>query len=80
MGSNLLQYPGKDSGEYPPRHKIGYYDVNQALERRYQEHQNQWAWQHKVAAIGNWLAGLEQRLFHWPLHPKLTPVHRHHHR
>lgn len=82
MNSHMLQNPGRDSGEYPPRHRIGYYDVERAWERRYQQHQDQLVWQHQISAIGNWLLGLEQKLFHFPAHahPKLAHAHRPHRR
>ncbi len=80
MTSKRLQYQGRDSGEYPPRYEdIGYYDVDQALERRYQQRQAGLAWQHRMEAFGNWLVSV----FHLPAahpHPKLAHAHRTHHR
>jgi type II secretory pathway component PulJ len=82
MKKHVLQYPGRDTGEYPPRYEIGYYDVEKSLESRYQRRQALSAWRDKLLASGDWLARLEQ-LFHLhPIrpHPKPVMIHRRHHR
>ena len=77
MNNNLLQYPGKDTGEFPPRYANGYYDVEQALERRYQQRLTLRKWQTKLSEIGKWLATVEQHLIHKPYtltHAPVRPV------
>ena len=73
MNNNLLQYPGKDTGEYPPRYENGYYDVEQALEIRYQLRHTMLKWREKISEIGKWLAAFEQRIIHKPY--TLTHAH-----
>ena len=73
MNNNLLQYPGKDSGEYPPRYKTGYYDVEKSLEHRYQQHITLLRWRAKLSEFGSWLAALEKHLIHKPY--TLSHVH-----
>ncbi len=84
MNSKRLQYPGRDSGDYPPRNEeIGYYDVEDAWERRYRQRQAGLAWRNRWADFGSWLSELEHKLLHLPAahaHPKLAAVHRPHHR
>lgn len=73
MNNNLLQYPGKDTGEYPPRYENGYYDVEQSLEHRYQHRMTMLKWRTTLSDFGKWLASLEQHLIHKPY--KLTHAH-----
>jgi len=85
MNQNLLRDPGKDIGEYPPRHKNGYYDVEKSLEHRYHNHLAMPKWRTKLSEVGRWLVSLEQRLIHKPYalthpHAKPVPIHRHIHK
>jgi hypothetical protein len=73
MNNNLLQYPSKDTGVYPPRYENGYYDVEKEWERRYHNRITILKWRTKLADFGKWLVALEQHLIHKPY--TLTHAH-----